>query len=51
MLLLGIIPTECASLLEYAEGVEKEDIGQMSADQQGTDKVTLCPWEIPKGAF
>ena len=42
--LLGIIQIEFPSLLGYAEGVAKGGIGLVNVDQQGTDKVTFCPW-------
>lgn len=35
-------PNRDSCLLEYAEGVAKDDIELMNADQHETDKVTLC---------
>lgn len=44
---LDIIQTEGPSILKYSEGIEKATIGIINADQQGTDKVTLCHLEKP----
>lgn len=40
-------PNTRPSPLEYAEGMTKGSIALMNADQQGTDKATLCHCEIP----